>query len=152
MYSKYTYLVCLFLFFGLSSIAQGNFNGLWKGTITQNDGGYKSNYDFELYLHQDGKTVYGRSYVFDGELYAEMELKGEVYNDNYLRFQETKIVDHTIGENMEWCIKRGQLLLSYKKNDAYISGLWKGKTSFSDCIPGRIELKKEILRASIDNY
>ncbi|MEN0051244.1 MAG: hypothetical protein AAF806_29535, partial [Bacteroidota bacterium] len=139
-----------FCFFASFATAQGDFNGLWKGIITQNDGGYKSNYDFELYLHQDGNTVYGRSYVFDGDIYAEMELKGEIYNNNYLRFQEIKIVDHTIGKDMEWCIKRGQLLLSYKDNHAYISGLWKGKTSFSDCVPGRIELKKEIMRASID--
>jgi len=146
---RYSYLIYVFLFYATSSIAQGDFNGLWKGTITQNEGGYRSNYDFELYLHQDSTTIYGRSYVFDGELYAEMELKGEVYNNRYLRFQEVKIVNHTIGENMEWCIKRGQLLLTYKNNHAYISGLWKGRTSFSDCVPGRIELKKEILRAEL---
>ncbi|MEM8526281.1 MAG: hypothetical protein AAGG68_16690 [Bacteroidota bacterium] len=147
---KYILAFSLFFCCAMASFAQSNFSGLWKGSITQNEGGYKNSYDFEMYLYQDGEVIQGRSYVFDGEMYAEMELKGEVYNGKYLRFQEIKIVNHSIAENMEWCIKRGQLLLSYKRNDAYISGLWKGKTSFGDCVPGRIELKREVFRAAVD--
>jgi len=145
------YLLLFFLFAAISSQAQADFNGLWKGIITQNEGGHKSEYPFELYLHQTGNKVVGRSYVFDDGIYAEMNLKGMIYNGKYLRFQEIEIVDFTVSENMEWCIKSGNLVVQYKNKTAYLTGTWKGSTSFSECIPGRIELKKEIIRASINN-
>ncbi|MEM9889150.1 MAG: hypothetical protein AAF849_24980 [Bacteroidota bacterium] len=130
--------------------AQVDFSGLWKGIITQDEGGYKTEYGFELYLQQEGSRVVGRSYVVDGTLYAEMDLKGNIYNKNYLRFQELKIVDFTIVENMEWCIKKGHLILQFKGDKAYLTGVWKGITSFGDCIPGRIELERKIIRAAVE--
>ncbi len=123
-----------------SMMAQADFSGLWQGEITQMEGGYKTSYDFELYLYQKGKNVWGRSYVKADSLYAEMEIEGSIYNGEYLKFEEQRIVSYTIIPELEWCIKKGHLILKGKK----ISGIWEGNTSFSDCIPGRIELKRII--------
>ncbi|MEM0992424.1 MAG: hypothetical protein AAF847_03785 [Bacteroidota bacterium] len=149
---KFTAIILFLLVFSLpiALSAQADFSGFWKGIITQDEGGYKTEYGFELYLNQDGTRVTGRSYVIDGKLHAEMELKGSIYNTNYLRFQELKIVDFSVVENMEWCLKKGHLILQVKGDKAYLTGVWKGTTSFGNCIPGRIELEREVIRAAVE--
>lgn len=129
--------------------AQADFSGLWTGVITQDEGGYKSEYKFELYLYQEGTKVHGRSYVYDEGLHAVMELRGNIYNGNLLHFQEGKMVDFTVVEDMEWCIKRGDLMLKSGWRKEYITGVWKGISSVGDCIPGKIKLERETARASI---
>jgi hypothetical protein len=139
-----------FVSFAFFLQAQADFSGHWTGVITQDEGGYKSEYRFELFLNQNGTRVYGRSYVFDEGLYAVMELRGTIYNNDYLRFQETKMVDFTVVENMEWCIKRGDIVLKSGFRKEYITGLWKGVSSMGDCVPGQIKLEREAAQAAID--
>jgi hypothetical protein len=125
--------------FSLSSLyGQYNFSGHWKGIITKVEQGIVTKFQFELYLVQRGTKVVGRSYVRSGSMYAEMGIEGDIYNKEYLRFQETKIVESKIEPSLEWCIKKGHLII---KNNT-ISGVWEGNTTFSTCAPGRIELTK----------
>lgn len=139
---KFIYLIGLSWLLSVVNVhAQADFSGLWKGDITQNDGGYKTSYNFELFLYQDGKRVWGRSYVTADTLHAEMEIEGVIYNNEYLKFEEQRIVTYTIIPELEWCIKKGHLILKGNK----ISGIWEGNTSFSDCIPGRIEMKRTVI-------
>lgn len=143
-------LIFVLQFNGNALWSQADFSGLWTGTITQDEGGYRSEYKFEMYLHQSGTKIYGRSYVYDDDLYAVMDLTGSVYNDNYLRFQESKIVDFTTVEGMEWCIKRGHLILKRQFGNTKITGVWKGDTGFSACIPGKIFLERTTAQAALD--
>ena len=129
------------------SSAQDKFDGLWTGTITQEEGGESIPFRFELYLKQDGDRVTGRSYVFADGIYAEMELEGDIHSDFYLHFQELKIVDSEVHEGMEWCIKSGHLVLKRKGKTLRLEGAWRGKTSFSSCTPGKVLLEKEEDRA-----
>ena len=134
--------LCTFTAFG-----QVNWSGSWVGTITQDEGGYRSKYDFEIFLQQDGSTVRGRSFVYVDNIYAEMELVGEIHSGLYLRFKEQEIIDYKKFEGMEWCVKKGQLLLKKGKNGWLLEGFWQGNTTFSDCIPGKVYLEKKVPRA-----
>ena len=143
---KTSYL-CLLLFLPFLLGAQTNISGTWKGIITQDEGGYRSNYDMELVLKQEGDKITGRSTVRVDDIFAVMELEGEITSGGYLRFQESQIVDSKKAESLEWCIKRGQLLLKFEKDEWKLEGFWQGATSFSTCIPGKIFLKKSKVRA-----
>jgi len=139
-------LLFLLLCLALPGIAQ-DIGGLWKGTITQNKGGYRSEYTLELVLIQKGDSIQGRSYVFVDEIYAEMDIKGDFHSGVYLQIKDTEILNHEELEGMEWCIKSYQLLLKKNGGDWSLEGHWQGNTSFSSCIPGRILLKRAIPRA-----
>ena len=76
-----------------------------------------------------------------------MELKGEITNGKHVRFQEIRILDFKTAEGIEWCVKRGQLLLIMDEDGWRLEGFWQGTTSFSNCIPGKILLKKTKARA-----
>jgi hypothetical protein len=127
--------------------AQNTFSGMWLGSITQNEGGYRPTYSLEMYLNQNGKEITGRSYVYFDKYFAEMELKGEIKKGNVLHFYEVKIVNFDEPEGMVWCIKQGQLRLRPVKKGFRLEGPWQGQTSFGPCVPGLILLTKVVPRA-----
>ncbi len=131
----------------LSAWAQPDLSGSWKGHLTQGEGGYAPQYEFELYLQQNGRSLAGRSYVSVGRIFAVWELKGEFVNDKQIRIYETRLVDHWKYEGMEWCHKQAQLTLFTEGRQMRLEGPWTGNTGTSDCIPGKISLKKEAPRA-----
>ncbi|MFT4761271.1 MAG: hypothetical protein ACI9XO_000773 [Paraglaciecola sp.] len=138
-------LLLLCLSFSLS--AQKDITGLWRGYNTQDAiDTYSSKYDFEMYLKQDGNRIWGRSYAYIDEIYAEMEIKGTWDGQKFV-FEEIKIVNSKADDGMEWCIKKGELSL-LKKGEAYrLEGNWSGNTTFSSCTPGKVFLKKIKSRA-----
>lgn len=140
-------ITCLVFFFPLLLSGQINLSGTWKGIITQDEGGYRSTYDFELIIKQDGNKITGRSFVKIDDIYASMELEGEFSGGVIFRFQETAIVDSKKFDGLEWCVKRGQLLFKQDKEGWKLEGFWQGVTEFSTCIPGKIFLKKANPRA-----
>ena len=137
----------LFLFVCTFCLAQEDVSGSWTGKITQNDGGYRKNYKFELYLIQNGSQLSGRSYVYFDDIYAEMSLKGYINAANELWFSELEIVDFRELRGMEWCIKNGKLQLKKIGNHWKLEGFWKGNTSFGECIPGEVFLERVVPRA-----
>lgn len=144
MKSLFLSLLLCFLFLGLEA---QDLNGYWKGTITQNEGGYRSEYVLELWIYQKEDSIIGKSYVFVDNIYAEMEISGSIHSDVYLQIKDDKIISHEELEGMEWCIKSYQLLLKQTGGVMRLEGHWQGITSFSSCIPGKIYLKKSIPRA-----
>ncbi len=130
-----------------AAAAQVNYTGLWKGTITQNKGGYRPQYDFEIYLNQKGSKLRGRSYVFIENIYAVVELSGEVTGPNSIRINETRIVDSKKTEGLEWCIKSYSLTFSKSGNTAKLAGPWTGHTNGLPCIPGVVSLSRIATRA-----
>jgi hypothetical protein len=117
-------------------------NGQWKGVITQNEGGYRSEYSFEMYFQQKGNKVYGRSYVYVDKIFAEMELHGFWVDKSHIQFTEIKITRCKREANMDWCIKKGNLKLVFEGSRWRLEGGWSGSSSFGDCIPGKIFLTK----------
>ncbi|MEN0006615.1 MAG: hypothetical protein AAF798_20850 [Bacteroidota bacterium] len=127
-------------------LSQDLFSGQWLGSITQNDGGYRPTYSFEMYLNQNGKEVTGRSYVYFDDYFAEMELKGRI-KGRTVTFYEVKIVNFEEPEGMVWCMKKGQLRLRGVKKGYRLEGPWQGETQFGPCVPGLILLSKVVPRA-----
>ena len=74
--------------------AQQDFNGYWKGKITQEEGGYTPEYSFELFIIQKGDSITGRSYVYIDSIYAEMNIKGEIQNGIDLVLKDEKMLNH----------------------------------------------------------
>ena len=134
--------IILFCLLTCSLFGQTELTGVWKGTITQNEGGYRPEYVFEIYLNQKGDVVTGRSYVFVDKIYAVMNLSGSVHSDLYLNLKDAKILDHKVDTGMEWCMKKYQLVLKIKGDTLHLEGFWQGDTTFSTCIPGKVKLTK----------
>lgn len=133
-------LFLLLLAFARPALSQVNFTGSWKGTLTQDAGGFRSNYRFELYLVQKGNQLTGRSYVSVENIHATLEITGEVIDGKQVRFKETRFVNASDLQNMEWCYKSGVLQLKKWGGSLKLEGTWAGVTSFGKCIPGKIYL------------
>ncbi len=151
MKKKIIYLTFLFFVLVFSSYAQNTnsknkLTGEWKGKITQNEGGIREEYNFELYLVQNGNKITGRSYAYFDDVYVIIELKGSAKSGTVVLLEELKIVEHRKYENMEWCIKKMQLIHKYEGDEAKLEGFWQGKSAAGECIPGKIYLTKQILR------
>lgn len=146
--NMFSYLFLLLLsYLPAESFSQTNLAGNWTGTITQNEGGYRSEYSIQLQLQQKGNQIIGRSFVKVDNIHAEMELEGTFTDEKIFSFQELKIVSSKNGEGMEWCLKKGDLKLKNEDGNIILEGVWQGDTSFSHCIPGKIVLKKMVVRA-----
>lgn len=137
---------CFILTFSLLP-AQSNLDGLWRGTITQNEGGYRSEYDLEIWIYQKGDSIIGNSFVFVDSIYAEMTIRGTIESELYIDIHDKEIIAHEELSGMEWCIKTYQLLLKQIGSTLRLEGHWQGRTSFSNCIPGKVFLRKVTPRA-----
>ena len=145
-------LYTLLLIFGLAVAglqAQSvDIVGDWQGVITQNDGGYRPQYTFEIAVRQDADgNLYGQTYVSFEEVTATMSFTGEMIDDKTFSFQESEIVGATELDDMDWCIKSGKLNLMRQGRKWILTGPWKGQSEFGACVPGFIVLKKKEPRA-----
>ena len=143
---KLFYLLLLLAFPAVTQ-AQYDFTGTWTGTLTQNTGGYAPEYEFTLYLQQEGKKITGRSYVKYGNIFAEMKLEGQLVGDKAIHWEESKIIDHWKHENMEWCYKEATLFIVAQGKEDKLEGPWSGNTGDAECIPGKIMLRRTSPRA-----
>lgn len=143
---KWILIIPLFLA-SFQLVAQGEVSGYWEGELTQDEGGYRSSYKFEMFIIQQGDKITGRSYVFVDDIYAQMEIKGNLHSGLLLMITDMNIIDDKISEGMEWCLKTYQLVRKVKAQQLILEGRWQGKTSFSSCIPGKITLRKVEPRA-----
>ncbi len=140
--------IFLLAFFFLSILprllAQANpFDGYWKGYLTQETGGYRPKYYFELKLEQKGNKVTGTSYSSVEDIYAEMAVSG-IINGEELVLKEDKILRYTRLEEMAWCFKRCILKLNKKAGTWRLEGSWSGNSPFGPCIPGKVYLVKTV--------
>ena len=136
-----TLFFCSLLFLPLA--AQPDFSAAWKGILTQNEGGFRSEYQFEVYLIQEGKQVRGRTYVSVDDIYAELDIEGQIINGHTVVFREVRFVRFSRLENLEWCYKLARLKLQREGDTWRLEGPWEGYTSFGRCIPGQITLTRE---------
>lgn len=132
----------IFALFAGAAPAQVDFTGSWTGILTQEQGGFRSEYSFELYLIQKGDQIRGRSYVAVDNIQAVLDIQGKVIDNKIVRFEETRFVRFTELKDMEWCYKKGVLTLKRSKEGWQLEGPWVGSTSFGPCIPGKIIIKR----------
>ncbi len=79
-------------------------------------------------------------------VYAVMEFKGKLRGNLMVMLDETRIIDHKKTEDMEWCIKKMQLMVKYKDDKLHLDGFWSGSSVIGPCIPGKITLTKAVPR------
>lgn len=147
--SKKYQILFLSLFLSLPLMAQKNkipFNGAWKGVITQADG-YRSEYNMELYLQQDGRKLSGISYVSIDTIFAEMSIEGIAHSKSIILLKDLEILDNRLSKGLEWCMKNYQLVLKREGDGWKLEGKWQGKTTSKDCDPGTVNLQRIVPRA-----
>lgn len=147
MNMKKQLLLFILLVCSSAVLAQDELLGQWTGIITQDEGGYRSEYGFELYLKKEGKNlITGRSYVYVENIYAEMALSGFFVGSEMFHFTESRVVRSRDLPALEWCLKGGELKLERTGKGWMLTGRWQGTTPGGNCIPGEIMLKKVVPR------
>lgn len=136
----------LFLFFILAPFTMDaqNLTGKWSGQLSQEKGGLYPEYRFEMELTQKGNQIEGFSYIYaNQQQFGKIKLKG-TFDGKYFSFQEYEIVRQKIGQNAQWCIKKGTLAISEQKGFYFLQGLWEGYSGFGACVPGKLWISKAI--------
>ena len=127
--------------------AQNNLSGTWEGTIEQTKGELHSEYDLTMKIVQSGSDIIGRSIISIDGMFVEMEIRGSVHSGIFTQINDTRIIDSKEKDGIEWCDKSYQLIYKVKEKVKTLEGHWQGNTSFSICTPGKIFLKKQVVRA-----
>ena len=141
------YRVVIILSFCLSSLTltyaqkPPSVQGQWIGTLTQDQGGYRSDYTFEIYFQtaEDGQLA-GKTYVYAPNVVGVFSFngtkRGQVY---YLIEQELRYSRKP--EDLSWCFKAMQLRLVQKEKQWFLEGPWQGSSEYGVCIPGWISVR-----------
>lgn len=143
---KFLYFIVSFLYSFALTAQGGSFSGFWTGYLTQEEGGYRPKYRFELTIDQTGSTFKGISFYSVDKLFAEMKVEGNI-SENTLQFKETGLARHTQAKDISWCLKWGELKRSQRGRNWVLEGSWQGKSDTGPCIPGKIYLVKRGPRA-----
>ena len=140
-------ILFMFLIFApATSMAQHHLEGNWEGTITRDMYPGSEIFDFTLLIKEEDGAISGKSIVKGFGMFGVMEIEGKIEN-NSIFFNEVKITNRERPEAQEWCLKNAWLKVEGQGNDLILRGFWKGKTSFMDCSPGKIVLKRAVPRA-----
>lgn len=118
-------------------------SGFWTGVITQDEGGYRSEYHFELRLWQEGDVIRGESRVAFDNSHATMTLEGKVMGKRVVYIKDTSIIESRIDADFHWCIKSLQLVYKKRGSTRRLEGRWQGNTAFATCIPGNIKVYRK---------
>jgi hypothetical protein len=134
------------LLLSLCASAAEDLNGIWKGTLTQGQGGCYPHYFLELQINFTGDRISGRAYdYYDKAHFVKMSFTGR-YNAQTHRMVliEDRVLEADIPADCQPCIKTYDLNYTRNGNIEELNGDWKGV--FSDkrliCPPGRIKLQK----------
>ena len=115
-------------------------NGQWLGKLTQEQGGYRQEYDFELYLIADKDHYTGRSYVYAPSVLGVLSFTGQ-QRGAVLYLKEEEILISRKPSDLSWCFKTMQLRQVKRGGDWYLEGPWQGTSDYGICIPGWLSLK-----------
>lgn len=142
MWHKISTFIFLFLFFASFAHSQNNLKGIWEGMITmEREGKTIQSFRFVIQIDQDSIELKGQSWVWYNELKASFEISGE-FKNNQLTLKDVKLIDADSLPSGEWCEKIMQLSIMHNKKMDKLEGIWQGKTTFSQCTPGKVVLKK----------
>lgn len=146
-------LLCLFglLLFANPSEAtaqRDTLAGLWEGVLTiEKDGKISSEYTVFFNFSEENDSISGISNIIYKDKSAKLFFQAELKTPEILEIKETEIIRADVLPNGEWCIKNIVLHRFFENNQLVWRGEWSGKTSFSNCSPGKIYLKRSIKRA-----
>jgi hypothetical protein len=122
--------------------------GFWKGVLTvEKDEQILAEYDVFFSFTEENDSIVGFSTIVYKNLAAKLSFKATRKNDDILEIKEINIIKADALSAGEWCVKNITLKRFFEKDKVVWRGEWTGKTSFSDCVPGKIYLKKAVQRA-----
>jgi len=126
-------------------IAQ-NFNGIWKGELTQESGGCYPHYFIELQINFKNNEITGKALdYYDTGKFVKLNFNGR-YNPqtNSMLLTENKVLQSNIPDHCVPCVKTYTLTYLKKENNETLTGEWKGHVAEKQnaCPPGKIYLKK----------
>lgn len=126
----------------LAQIPPASIEGQWIGKLTQDQGGYRDEYEFELYIIDNTGNYSGRTYVHApnvlGVLYFEGQKRGKVF---YLT--EKELIHSRKPNDLSWCFKTMQLRLVQREGEWFLEGPWRGISDYGTCIPGWLSLQQK---------
>ncbi len=141
-----------FLFFMLFTsvlFAQSSFNltGTFDGVRKQYDEQHETfmqEFQYQFDLVQEGDAVIGVSTIYNenGD-YADVKVRGIVVGDKFY-FEEYEIIDQIKAKYSVWCYKSGELTISKKDGQIYLTGDTKSFMSNygAPCTGGYTEIAK----------
>lgn len=139
-------LLTIFLF-STGILHAQEFNGTWRGKLTQNPGGCFPVYFIEMQLRVDGYKVSGSSYHFsDVTNFVKENFEG-TYDPatKIFTISELGVLTFHIPSDCIPCIKNYSLNYSRNKETQQLTGDWGGRmmNSQRNCPSGKISLMKE---------
>jgi hypothetical protein len=141
---RFFYIILFFLppFY----IQAEDLNGIWKGILTQGQGGCYPQYSLELQINFFNNQISGRVYdYYDTGRYVKLSFSGR-YNPKTHRMVliENKVLQFNIPADCVPCIKTYDLIYSKNGDEELLSGDWKGHIVDrpNSCPPGKITLRK----------
>jgi hypothetical protein len=94
---------------------EGPEGGKWLGKLTQEQGGYRQEYDFELYLVANKDNYTGRTYVYAPNVLGVLSFTGQL-RGAVLYLKEQELLISRKPSDLSWCFKTmqpGWLSLKY---------------------------------------
>ncbi|MFK8054610.1 MAG: hypothetical protein AB8F78_00700 [Saprospiraceae bacterium] len=125
------------------------FLGSWTGIITQVDGATVTYFDMEMTVSAQigSDSSYSVSTrVMDGNYNAYLVGEGFKSGKERLFIAESEIIRADSIPGMEWCVKRYELRKKMKNGELHLQGVWGGDTSFGACLPGDMDLVRQVIR------
>jgi hypothetical protein len=116
-------------------------SGKWLGKLTQEQGGYRQEYDFEIYLIEVNDNSYtGRTYVYAPNVLGILSFKAQEQGA-VLYLKEEELLESRKPSDLSWCFKTMQLRKVKRGGDWFLEGPWQGVSDYGICIPGWLSLK-----------
>lgn len=139
-------LLCFIGCFTAIVCTSQDFNGVWRGKLTQSAGGCYPEYFIEIQIQHSDKQLAGTTYnYFDTTRYVKLNFNGKVnMSTKRMVLIEEKVVKYKIPVDCIPCIKTYDLTLSRQNNEEVLSGTWNGfkMGSKENCPQGNITLKR----------
>ena len=135
--------LCVLSFYPLPSSAQelSSVEGQWIGTLTQEQGGYRDQYAFEVYFQTDSNgQLVGKTYVWSPGVLGVFSFSGQK-RGQVLYLSEKELHYSRKPEDLSWCFKTMQLRVVRRGSDYYLEGPWQGTSDYGICIPGWLSLR-----------
>ena len=123
-----------------------DFNGVWRGKLTQSAGGCYPEYFIEVQIQHNNTQLAGTAYdYYDTTRYVKLNFNGKVnMTTKRMVLIEEKVVKYKIPGDCVPCIKTYDLTLTKQNNVEVLSGSWTGYKmgSKENCPQGQITLKR----------
>lgn len=145
---KVKFLFALLL--GWLTVSGQNISGKWYGKLTQEPGGFRRVYSFELDIVQDNglnkDSISGTSYAYiDYQIEARIGFTGSINGDTItLRENVYQIQEETAPTGWVICIKNLHLAHLVVDNKEFLRGRWTGIANGQSkpCVPGLLILAR----------